>query len=234
MINPISFGSTYKVSTNSKDNEVIAFDKFQELCEIVHSERKGSTKYEDKVEKKYPYNWSATQTLVVPESLDRDVERYCALHGITFTKIFTHKLLRPENIFSRIQPAPKDKVLAYVNTKKLDKLIEKQSSNFAHVKSDYEDYFNRKTDLALKSGDKFATSTLYINPKDGSEDALKYIIKNGANALNDNSMTIWLNQETFDPDHCMYFAMKDLGIKSIPVYLDKESYAIGNALGLFE
>ena len=41
-------------------------------------------------------------------------------------------------------------------------------------------------------------------------------------------------QRTNQPDHCTYFALKDLGMDKIPVYVNKQSYEAGRILGLFE
>jgi hypothetical protein len=36
-----------------------------------------------------------------------------------------------------------------------------------------------------------------------------------------------------EPDHCVYFGLRDLGMNKIPVYVDKQSYEAGKILGLF-
>lgn len=235
MINPISFGSTYKVHTSSKENELRAFDKFQDLC--ANKERKEDvlTKYEDSICPKYPYHWEATQTLVVPEYMDSEVEAYCKNRGIEFKKLTSYKLMDLDSIEKRIKKAPNDMVKTTVDVEKLEKLLINQDSNLEHCERDFNNFYTKKVDLMLKSGDKFPTTTLHIVPNFSSiEDTLEYIEKFGKENLNDDMISILFSQQTNEPDNCVYFALKDLGMDKIPVYVNKDSYAIGNALGLFE
>ena len=87
----------------------------------------------------------------------------------------------------------------------------------------------------LKSGNDIQTSTIYITSNGSQvEDTLDYISKYGADNLNKDQIIIDFAQRTSDPDHCVFFALKDAGFENIPVYVNDDTYKLANALGLIE
>lgn len=236
MISKVSFGSTYKVSNQNNTPE--NFSSFQ-TCILNYVDNETSqVKLEDKAEEKYPYNYSATYTVVVPNSKDNEVEAMCAALGINFIKLtdeLTTRLLDPKRISSRIEkPGKGTALVAKVNVKRLEELIKNQQSNLVHCESDYNKYFKNEVDFMLKSGNKFPATTLCISPNGASlEDTLEYIEKYGANRLNDDQLSFYFDKRTNDPDHCVYFALRNLGMEEIPVYVSFDSYKLGSVLGLF-
>lgn len=235
MINPISFGSTYKIHANSSSNDLMRFYSFRDLCD-KQSEYPGTlTKYEDKISPIFPYPGEFTQTLIVPDYRDGEVEAYCKRNGIKFYKKYTSsELLDINTIGKRIKKAPKDMVKVKVDSKKLEQLLSSQTDAISHSKKDYNNYYKEDVDLMIKSADSFPATTLYIIPNDSSkEDMLNYIKHFGAENLNDDMISLLFSQRTDEPDNCVYFGLKDLGMDKIPVYVDKDSYDIGKALKLF-
>lgn len=138
-----------------------------------------------------------------------------------------------EAILSRVQKAPEGMIKVNVNAEKLQDLASQHpESNLKYCEKEYGRYFEEQTNFMLKSGNKFPASTLYINPMMSKEDAIEYAEKYGAENFNKNSLHIDFAQHTNDPDHCTFFAMKEAGLKNIPVYMNKESYELAEALGL--
>ena len=176
-----------------------------------------------------------TTTIIAPDSKDNLIETFLANKGIKFNKLDTKELLKKNSIESRIENAPKDMKLVHVDSKKLEELISNQDNNIEYCKSNYDDYYKDCVNLMMKSGDKIPATTLYIMPTgESADDTVNYIKTFGADRLNDNQISFMFNQRTDDPDHCTYFGMKDVGMDKIPVYVDKDSYKVGSALGLFK
>ena len=49
-----------------------------------------------------------------------------------------------------------------------------------------------------------------------------------AQRLNKNQLFIDFSGD----DYCTYFALRDLGMKDIPVYMNKDSFLLANTLGI--
>ncbi len=255
MINPISFGSTYKTYITRGDVDNGIFSHPQQLIKYLNRndipyrrsfiDPKRTPTYFDpfKTDKSSQYipaidDYATSKyTIVAPNEKDVDIETILTNHGIKFEKIDTDDILDKDVILDRIAPAPKDYVLATVNSDKLEKLIENQDANFEHCKNDYDNYFKENTDFLLKSGDKIIPQTLYIRYKDDDstpESLENYIHRFGVNKLNPNSLSIMQQQRGDETNINIYFGLKDLGFKKIPVYMDKNSYKNAKALGLLE
>lgn len=86
MISPVSFTGTYKVN-NQNPNSFNAFEKyalnkeFKEGVKITYKMRKAEDFESFKIRNQKEI------TLTVPDKMDKDVETYCARHGIEFTKL---------------------------------------------------------------------------------------------------------------------------------------------------
>ncbi len=231
-MHPVSFGSSFKITTNEKNyNKLAAHYNLLDFCDHKNIEHRESYK----TEKNYPHTSFLTSSFNVPNRLDCEIENYCNMMGINYKKYNSEELLKEKSILSRVKPAPHEKYLVRINSKKLDELIKyHKDNNYKQCYHDYINYYLDDVDQILSSQDKFSASSLYLNSAEGVEETLKYIDKYGKDSLNLNSLFINFNQETDEPDHCMYFAMKEAGMKQIPVYVDIDTYRLGDALGLFD
>ena len=85
----------------------------------------------------------------------------------------------------------------------------------------------------LKKGEDIPVSTLYRAQNGYSdEDFINYVDFCGADLLIPNQIFICFAQNTNVPDHCMYFALKELGMKKIPVYVNEQTKVLCEKLGL--
>ncbi|MBQ3641182.1 hypothetical protein II906_04550 [bacterium] len=230
MVSTVSFGSTYKVNNSNKE----AFKAFSEFAGKKEKEQGVSLSLKDSMSPKYPYNYYAEHTLIVPDEMDSEVEAYCANNGIEFRKYETKDLLNPNAIIKRISQPEEGYRLVNINAEKLAEFANKQDTNFEHCRSDYEEYYSDSVQNMLRNGDEFPTSTLYINPLNGLDSLCGYVSRNGNSPekFNENQLIFTLNQQTNKPDHCVCFALKDLGIKNIPMYVNDDTYKACKLLGL--
>ena len=233
-MNSISFGGTFKINNNNQS--YVNKSKIVDFCE------KNDLDYVSKIEVIKPAKnffeipvYNVQTSIIAPDKKDSLVEAYLANKGINFKKIETKDLLDKSKIESRVMNAPKNMRLVKVDVDKLDKIISNQPNNIEYCEKVYNNYYKDNVDLMIKSGDKIPVTTLYINPTGGSvEDSIDYIKKFGADRLNDEQFVFMFTQLTDNPDHCMLFGMKDLRMDKIPVYVDKDTYKIGNALGILK
>ena len=229
MIAPISFTSTYKVNNKNKEG----FEQFQKFAYEQEYEDGTSTLFKDSVGLEYPYNYEAEQTLIVPDYNDSFVESYCAFHNIKFKKYKTDELMDSKAVKSRVQEAPKGFRKVNLNVKKLENLIGNQRSNIDYCENDYRGYYRKEIDTILKSGEDFPATTLYVSPTNGDKEELKtYVNAFGLN-LNSGQVEFDFSQKTDIPDHCIFFALRDLGMEKIPMYVNHSSYVTGKILKLF-
>ena len=233
-MNSISFGGTFKIRGNAQN--YIREYELSNFCE------KNDLDYVSQIEDMNPArsyfdipSYDIYTTIIAPDNKDALVETYLANQGINFKKLETKDLLNKSKIESRIKAAPKNMKLVKIDAEKLNKILRNQSNNIEYCENDYNNYYKESVDLLIKSGDRIPATTLYINPTGESvADSLDYIKKFGADRINEDQFMLMFNQSTDDPDHCMYFAMKDLGMDKIPVYVNNDTYKIGSALGLLK
>lgn len=242
MISPISFQGTYKVY--NRENEGIQ-DYFELLNKCETSGIKTKMEFSDYAkEPSIPTidgkEVISTATIVTPDAFDEYIETFCKNAGIKFTRLNETELLNPENVIERTtKPKRSDEKtkIVLVDAQKLDELAKRQTiGNFDHVGKDYKNYFKQDADFSLKSGDEIIAPTLVLSSDmaGGIRGAIEYVENFGAENLNDDSIFIDLIQMTDDPDHCTYFAMKNIGMKKIPVCVDEKTYELGDKMGLFE
>ncbi len=236
MVSNISFTSTYRVS--NQNNGYDRFSSFQDFALEKETEKGVGVEFRDKFETTDSYGYgtySAQYTLVAPDSMDDEIEQYCLYNNIRYTKITNSELLDSESIQRRIQEPKEGMTLAKVNADKLKKLLYDQYSNIEHCKSDYKKYYKESVDFMLRSGEEIPAPTISIIPDSSNvDDAVNYIKKYGSNLIEPGLLFVSLDQRTDKPNHCVYFAMQDLGMENIPVYMDANSYKIANALGIIE
>ena len=233
MISPVSFSGTYKVS-NDRPNTIDDFSKFHNYAESRADKKGVYTFSRNTFNSKIPYSYRVEQTFIVPDSMNNAVEAFCAGNGIQYKKLETKNLLNPQTIKFRVQDAPQGYVKVEVDAKKLSKLLENQNGNIEHCRKDYNNFYKKNINFMLRSGDNFPATTLYIsNPYSDTGALIDYIDRYGANRLNKNELSIDFVERTLGQDHCVYFALQNLGLKKIPVYVDSQTYLIGNKLGLF-
>lgn len=229
-MNTVSFGSTYKINAGA---DIRNNGKLVDFCSDNNLD------YSTKVESKRGYLSSKPSvkintTIIAPDQKDNILETYLANQGIKFKKLDTKELLSKSKVESRIEKPVQDRKLVKINAQKLEKLARNQDQNIDYCEDNYEKYYKDSVDLMIKSGDKIPATSLFITPLgESTEDTVKYIKNFGADRLNDSQLSFWFNQECPDsPDHCMFFGMKDLGMNSIPVYVDNDTYKIADALGI--
>ena len=236
MVSNISFTSTYKVS--NQNNGYDRFSSFQDLALEKESEKDVGVSFKDGFETGYQYGYGkyfAQYTLCVPDEMDSEIEQYCSYNNIKYTKYTNRELLDLNSIAKRIEEPKEGMPLVNVNTDKMKKLLFDQYSNMEHCKKDYKKYYKKSVDFMLKSGDTFPVSTISITPDSANiDDAVAYIKKYGIDLIEPGLLFVDFNQRTNDPDHCVYFALQDLGMKNIPVYMNANSYKIADALGILE
>lgn len=236
MTSNISFGSTYIVS--NRDNSFNNVAKFQDFALKQEAKREQDgvrAILKDSISSKYPYQYDVQYTLIAPDKMDNEIERFCSYNGIEFSRLSNDYLLDPTKIEKRIELPKKKQVRTTINVDRLEKLIQTQSSNFEHCQKDYEKYYKDDVEAMLKSGEAIPATTLHITPlSSDTGNLIEYIRKYGAESLNDNQARFDFCQHTDKPDHCVYFALRDLGMQKVPIYLDCDSYEIGLALGLFK
>lgn len=233
MVSNISFGSTYVVK--NEGNSEIAFDKFQDFILDKEGNDKASVGFVETCAPKHSPSYCCEYTAVVPSAQDSSVETFCLYHGINYSKMTNKELLSFEKIKDRIIRPKAGMRIANINAKKLEEISKNQNSNYDHCKKDYERYFANDVDYILKSGGSIPATSLYINTNGASiEDTLHYIDAYGAENLNPEQLSIDFCQRTDDPDQCVYFGLRDLGMKHIPVCVDDNTYKLCEALGLIE
>ena len=84
MIPGISFGSTYKVSSDYNCFE--DFCKFQAYASSFDYSDGVSTELKTQLASKSPYGFIASYTLIAPSNLDSEIETFCANKGIKYIK----------------------------------------------------------------------------------------------------------------------------------------------------
>lgn len=227
MISAVSFGSTYKINhpfatLNSKKMDA-TYDLLDK-CE----QRRIRTSETMKTD-------SMSVTIVSPDSLDSYIETLCANRGIDYKKITNDELMDKDMLLSRVQKAPEKMIKAKINAKKFEKITSKHpESNIKYCEKEYDRYFEDSTNFMLKKGSKFPATTLYISSPMEKEDILFYAKVNGPENFNKDSLQFNFAQRTNDPDHCVYFALKEAGIKNIPVYMSQDTYDLAKILELIE
>ena len=233
MVSNISFGSAYKVS--SKQNGFDKFWDFQNFAAKRQMQKGVQVRFEDSFAVKTK-QYEAIQTMLVPDSLDKDVEAFCANRGIQFKKINTKEAIQPEAILDRIKNAPKSMRKVTIDAERLFEIAKNQNQNLAHCEKDYYNYYYDKVDFMLKTGDEIPATTLWISPSGSKvDDTLDYINTWGADNLNKEQIFVEFNQvEEDDPDHCIFFALKNMGIKEVPVYVNEDTYKLASALGILK
>jgi len=233
MISPISFTGTYKVT--NKDNFSHEYLQFRSYAVDISDKEGVKIGCNDAVESSYPYRYTSNTIVVAPDKMDKNIETFCRTHGIKYTKAETQKLMQPVAIEKRIKKAPRGMELVRVNVDALEEIIQEQNTNLNHCEKMYNQYFKNDVDFMLKNGAPIQPSSLYITPANGRvSDTVDYIEHFGADELNKKQLFIDFNQATDQPDQCTYFALRDLGMDNVPVYVNQDTLAIGNALGIFE
>ena len=241
MISNISFLGTYKVNSKAQDS-IQKFNSFSHYAISKSNPKRGLYTYFKDGFGIHPRNsfghWEEL-TLIVPDRMNADVEKFCTDKGIKFKKLENSYLLSPKTIKKRIIPAPEGYTLVDVDVEKLEKLAKNQDSNLEYCQNCYDNFTKRYADFTLKKGNKFFTAALSINGRCGAENLIDYIEKFGIKNFDNDQILVKLARikisgETYpSPNDSLYFALKNLGMKKVPIYVDQESLAIGQKLGLF-
>lgn len=236
-INSISFGSTYKVKTSTKiASQTVAFHKFEDYClKKASTNHNFQTKYEVEAQKEPPYREACVRTLIVPQYLDGDVEAYCKQNGIRFEKTFAHELLNCNAVSKRIEKAPEGFIKVNIEPYKLLELTETQKGNIKYCKNDYYNFFDDEIEFAILSGDEFPTTTLRIEAdKISNKELQEHLEAFGKNSLDEDMIRIDFVRKRAFPDIGVFFALRNIGMDKVPVYMDKNTFMIASALDLIK
>lgn len=232
-MNPISFRSTFVVTNR---NPIDVFSKFKAIAQEEQSEHGAEFNLHSKCTDYANLLFSMKGVLVAPNERDKAIESYCQQRGIKYTKFENKDYKNFEDIRKRIAPPKKGFIEVDIDSEKLQKLISQSNSNFEHCENTYNSYYKNEADKIIQSNAEIPASTLYLTSLIGSDnnDLIEYANTFGAQNVSSEHVRLDLTQKTDDPDHCMYFAMKELGMKKIPVYVNQESLALCEKLGLLE
>ncbi len=234
MISPISFGSVYKIKTDEKST----IEQRLNTAEIdVYCKKRRIPYFEtSQYAVRFPMKsskYSIISTVIAPDKKDADLESFMASKGIQYKKYEEADILKPEAVIKRVKNAPKGFRTAIIDSEKLDKILTSQEdNNFRKTREIYQKQNKKETQLLLKSMDEIPASTLYITTWNRPDETVEYIRNNGSPEK--NSIVFNFEKLTDDPDNCIYFAMKGIGMKDIPVYLDDASYLVAYALGIIK
>lgn len=233
MISKISFGSTYKVS--DVNNRKGKFEGFQLYAMNKEFTSGAKTQVISHLDKKSPSGCITTCTMVAPDSIDSDIEAYCATNGIKYKKLKKSYLLSEELIEKRIKEAPRGFRKENIKCEKLEHLIGKKNNNIVSLYKDWKQSYGKNLDFKLLTGDDFYATTLQIKPtKSSVKEMVGNIEKSGTDKFDINQLSINFNKKTSEDDNFAYFTLRNAGFKKIPVYVDDNTYKIGKALNLFE
>ena len=227
MLSAVTFGSTYKIS--SKDNS------YNKLWQVQNFALENNVK-NAQIKTSSGKAKTTSCTIIADDNLDKAIELFCATNGINYKKIPSETLSNLNSIMGRIEPAPKGMTLVMLDFEKLKSLSQQQKSNLAQCEHDYQKYYRDKIDtIMLKSGDMIpATTVKIINNLGSTKELVEQLQKNSISNLRPNQITIDVKPQTDHPDHCICFALYNKGMKNVPVYVNKSTYDIGQALGLFK
>lgn len=248
MLSPISFQGTYRayITGGNPKRRAYAHPQLEKYCaaqQLTYEEtfldgKQTLPKQHIKViEKNKSSNdrFFAYYTIFSPDEKDAALKSYMKTNGINYEQL-SPEMVTPEGIKERIKPAGFGHTLVYVDSEKIEELLKIQrDSNFQQAKKDYDRLFKGKSQLVLRSREEIEPPVLYVNCNayDGDPATLKsYIDSFGMESLGPSMIGFWQIQEGKDRDINMYYAMKDLGMKDIPVYLDRQSLENAQMLGL--
>ena len=222
-MNPISFGSTYVVKNASSKN-FIDFQTFAKEEQRLHDGAWFSEiNYADSDDKLC----SLKGVLVAPDERDSVIETYCAEQGILFEKYKTKDLLKPETIVKRIAPAKEGFQMVEVDVEKLEDLLVKHQTNYYVYRDFYNKQFKSDVEKLLRKDDNIPAATLRITTNSGNIEGNSESIE-----IDKDTIFICFMKSFCDNDEFMYFAMKELGMKKIPVYVYEKNLVLCQKLGL--
>lgn len=154
-----------------------------------------------------PTNLGYDIFVVSPNDMDEKIDEMCNKAGVKFEKTETPNLTFTD-VLDRIEPTPIGKKLVFVDAEVLDFIFEKAldaDSNIPQTKFGYTASNALKVNDILKGDGKIPLTTLHIRPSS------EYINGYSVN---------FVKQKENTPDECVYFALKNLGFKKIPVFVD--------------
>lgn len=230
----ISFGSTFQIRHNDKNlrpqGDIIEFCEDNEMSLYSRTKRVGKSDFLNG-----NATYETTTAIVSPDEKDNLVEAFLANKGITFNKLKTEDLMNLKSLENRVLGPQRNMKLVYVKSERLEQLASNQENNIDHCKKCYDEYYKDNVDSILKSGYNFNATTMYITSSDADvEETIDYIKTFGADRLNKGQLSFILNHGIDDHDNYIYFGLKDAGMKTIPMYVDSNTYKLGKALELFE
>lgn len=163
----------------------------------------------------------ATGILKAPDYKDMDVEKFCKLNGIQFEKTPSSPLVSQKAVLSRcvLPQEAGNKKIAFLDVEKFEDAS--SLSPFGNVEACEDLYVSQCASQihdVISSGEDIVVPELYINEPSSGRLPASFVF----------------NQTDKEPNQCLYFAMKNIGMTKVPVAVDRHTYEVGCEMGLFE
>ncbi|MBQ8848494.1 MAG: hypothetical protein IJ003_06075 [Candidatus Gastranaerophilales bacterium] len=226
----VPFKGLYRFKYDLNSNSENSFDKSAQVDDFAY--RNGfdyKIGYFDKNGEKNGEVVYAKGQMSCPHSKDFEVEKFLSAKGINYKKVTLTKILEsailpkfkmPDNLGEGYQ-------IAMLDIQKFDELY--KSQDCGNIKACEEKYQTRATKAThdIIDQDEITAPLLHICSYSVDEDG--YI----PTAAGKNRASLIFNGTTQEPNECLYFALRQVGLTKMPVAVDEETLAAGKELGIF-
>lgn len=233
-MNPISFGSNYRayVLPNSDKNERQGMLELVDFCQENEIPHEVNYSYKKKTGLIQGLDITTITTINAPQDKDIDIETICANRGIKFIKKGAEDIKDVEAIKKRIK-TPYTKQIVYVDAQRLEEISKEQHSNIKEAREKYENGGNQIAMDRIESGNPLQLPTLTIASCISSDDdAIEDLQDYGSDFITPISYYMDLDPYSKDGNENLFFAMQELGMKNVPVYIDPKNYDLIKAMDL--
>ena len=233
---PVSFGSNFRayVLPNSDKNQRKGMLELINYCQENEIPHELNYSYQKKTGLIQGLDITTVATINAPEEKDVDIETICANRGIKFIKKSAEDIKDIEGIKKRLK-TPYTKQIIYVDAKRLEEIAKEQHSNLAECREKYENGSKEIAMDRIESGNPLYLPTLNIAPCASSEDeAIEDLQDYGSDFIPPVSYYIDLDRYSKDGNENLFFAMQELGMKNVPVYIEPENYELIKAMDLIK
>ena len=217
-ISPVSFGSTYIVSSKNNSPE-----KINEVFELDYIFKKNNVSGKNKIYSLGRIDYNCNQQffsdkhIIIDNETDELAESFFKQRNINFVKKSNEELFNHENIINRMR-VPNKKYgyqrykngLVYVDTEKIEELF-KNSNQYIGTYKYLEPYSQNRYDGFLeyiKSDMPIDAPEVYFHKYSGTPEI------------------------SFQDGRHRYAVLRDMGFEKIPFAMDKESYNLIKEYGL--
>jgi len=173
-------------------------------------------------------------------SLDNIIRSYCLQNGIEFKEVDEKILFDEQKIRDRIvlskTLSEQDYEIVLVDSQRLNELINItniSANNFGNVKFDYERAFSKEAMYIIKSGDKIPAPIIKARKKTRFElpELQRYYKRYKYKDMNRDILSVTIDMKA-GAEHVTYYTLQDIGIRYIPMAMDKETREIFNIIGI--